>query len=231
VCATDFSGCKVLRVRDAQYPSAGHGSEASDVLIASLSPDHTRVAVLVPQNPERGIVHLDLFDIASQKRIARHTQPLFEQRPPVFQDISDLWTLRWLTPRFLLLSGHRCCGPDGSNLLLDLSQRSFEFLGNPSLFKRVKEDLWLAVRADTKGFRGDPASTSLDLFRLDLGRPRRPPLSLAIPPHPEPEAREIDGHPWKDPTWVFARTSPPELLWVNIDLMEVTHRLPLPLCR
>ena len=226
----DDTKCKRLSVPRSHPVEGGHGGETSRRLIASLSDDDKRAAVLLV---ERGSVSgtwsvkVDTYDRTSHRRLTRTPMSLLPIEDPrvVFFDASDFWSATW-QGEWLELRSQRCCGPDGRSVLLDPATGGIEPLGDPMVAREVKRGVLLF---DTPGepFTEDGAPLALTLLHMSDRRRTVVPLPAT---RLGAQGRGVEVMPWKGSQWVVVHTFPPAVAWLDVEREAVVDQLRLPLC-
>jgi hypothetical protein len=212
VCAPNDTNCKTVRVKH-KPSSAGHGGEENRSLIASASPDGTRVFVFAPAAK---VTYGDIYEMKTGTRIA-HVKLNGLVSPEPFNDTSDIWSAE-LLDKSVIVRAYRCCGPGGATYALDPK------LGKMQLLHTYDGDL-TRVSGNVHLARDGKKHSLVDLDQLKvLGSFEAPGAGIDDPESAEARAATDSG------SLVVAYGNPPGLLTIDVEKRSASSPFPLPLC-
>jgi hypothetical protein len=163
------------------------------------------------------VVFVDTFDVKTGRRLTHLDLTSTEKKRHVLWDRSDTWRVSWIGDR-VLLSGYRCCGPDGAKELLDPKTGASLWLGDPSELMPIDGGTWLLA--------DDRESNQLKLVDIVAAKVIK---ELKIPGKSEPGgpviAKKLDaGH-------VFVTfANPPGVTVLDVATKSLSTPLMLPMC-
>jgi hypothetical protein len=147
-CSTIKTGYKNPKL------SPGTSADGKDGIPAAVNADGTKVFALdaeLGKGGALGKVYGDTFDVKTGKRLTRVDLTTVKGKSEhVLNDPSDTWLTYWIGER-VVVSGHRCCGPDGAEELLDPKKGTSLLLGDPQIFQKLDGDLWLLANEGDEG--------------------------------------------------------------------------------